>query len=119
MVKVEKMPPKLGPPPERRKAMPEKTEAQKRAQKKYMSSFVEIKVRMTPEKRSIIQDHARTMGESTTVFINRAIDQTMAQEATGGSKRAVDAWIPKDIATDENAVLGPSEGRREGIADGD
>ena len=61
----------------------------------------------------------RSMGESTTVFINRAIDQTMAQEATGGSKRAVDAWIPKDIATDENAVLGPSEGRREGIADGD
>ena len=71
--------------------MPEKTEAQKRAQKKYMSSFVEIKVRMTPERRSIIQDHARAMGESVTVFINRAIDQTMAQEATGSPTSPTDA----------------------------
>jgi len=64
--------------------MSEKTEAQKRAQKKYMSNFVEIKVRMTPEKRSTIQDHARAIGESVTVFINRAIDQTMVKETVGG-----------------------------------
>ena len=63
-----------------------------------MSSFVEIKVRMTPEKRSIIQDHARAMGESTTVFINRAIQETMERD---------------------NDVLGPSEGQREGNVDGD
>ena len=61
--------------------MPEKTEAQKRAQKKYMSNFVEIKVRVTPEKRSAIQEHAKSMAESATVFINRAIDQTMSQDA--------------------------------------
>ena len=109
----------MGKPPERRKAMPEKTEAQKRAQKKYMSSFVEIKVRMTPEKRSIIQDHARAMGESTTVFINRAIDQTMAQEAVGSPTRAVSSKMTLDITEDENGDLGHSEDRTEGITDGD
>lgn len=99
--------------------MPEKTEAQKRAQKKYMSSFVEIKVRMTPEKRSIIQDHARAMGESTTVFINRAIDQTMAQEAVGSPARHTASKMILDTTSRDGSVLGPSEGRREGSADGD
>ena len=60
--------------------MSEKTEAQKRAQKKYMASFVEVKVRMTPEKRAIIQAHAQGMGESATVFINRAIDCQMERD---------------------------------------
>ena len=60
--------------------MPEKTEAQKRAQKKYMSNFVEIKVRVTPERRTAIQEHARTMGESATTFINRAIDNQMSHD---------------------------------------
>ena len=31
---------------------PRTTEAQKRAKRKYMEKFVEIKVRMTPERRS-------------------------------------------------------------------
>lgn len=97
--------------------MPEKTEAQKRAQKKYMSSFVEIKVRMTPEKRSIIQDHARAMGESTTVFINRAIDQTMAQEAIESPTRPAASKMALDVTEGSNGVLGPSMGRTEGIAE--
>lgn len=67
--------------------MPEKTEAQKRAQKKYMASFVEVKVRMTPEKRAIIQAHAQGLGESTTMFINRAIDETMERDTQGGERR--------------------------------
>ena len=37
------------------------TEARKRANKKYNDRFVEIKVRVTPEKRSIIKDHADAM----------------------------------------------------------
>lgn len=57
------------------------TEAQKRAKKKYMEKFVEVKVRMTPEKRETIQAHAQTMGESTTVFINRAIDNQITQDS--------------------------------------
>ena len=64
--------------------MSEKTEAQKRAQKKYMSNFVEIKVRVTPEKRTAIQEHARTMGESATTFINRAIDNQMSNDCKMG-----------------------------------
>lgn len=60
--------------------MAEISEAQKRAQRKYMEKYVEVKVRMTPEKRSIIQNHARCMGESATEFINRAIDEAMARD---------------------------------------
>jgi uncharacterized protein (DUF1778 family) len=60
--------------------MPVKTEAQIRAQKKYMESFVEVKVRMTADKRSIVQEHAASMNESTTAFINRAINETMERD---------------------------------------
>ena len=56
------------------------TEARKKANKKYNDRFVEIKVRVTPEKRSIIKDHAESMGESATAFINRAIDEAMARD---------------------------------------
>ncbi len=57
-----------------------KTEAQIRAQKKYMENFVEIKVRMTADKRTTVQEHAANMGESATAFINRAIDETMERD---------------------------------------
>ena len=56
------------------------TEARRRANKKYNDRFVEIKVRVTPEKRSIIKDHAESMGESATAFINRAIDEAMERD---------------------------------------
>ena len=56
------------------------TEARKRANKKYNDRFVEIKVRVTPEKRSIIKEHAESMGESATAFINRAIDEAIARD---------------------------------------
>lgn len=56
------------------------TPAQAKAHKRYMKDFVEIKVRMTAEKRSIVQTHAANMGESATAFINRAIDETMARD---------------------------------------
>ena len=56
------------------------TDARARANKKYMEKFVEVKVRMTPEKRSFIQDHAKCMDESTTEFINRAIDNQIRQD---------------------------------------
>jgi len=62
--------------------MAEISEAQKRAQRKYMEKYVEIKVRMTPDKRSVVQDHARSRGESATEFINRAIDEAMERDNT-------------------------------------
>lgn len=56
------------------------TTARKEANKRYMENFVEIKVRMTADKRSIVQEHAANMGESATAFINRAIDETMYRD---------------------------------------
>lgn len=56
------------------------TEARKRANKEYMKNFVEVKVRMTPDKRSSVQEHAQIHNESTTAFINRAIDETIARD---------------------------------------
>ncbi|MCD7752703.1 MAG: hypothetical protein LUG56_08245 [Lachnospiraceae bacterium] len=56
------------------------TPAQADAHKRYMEKFVEIKVRMTAEKRSSVQDHAANMNESATAFINRAIDETMQRD---------------------------------------
>ena len=56
------------------------TEAQKRAKQKYMERYVEIKVRMTPERRAEVQEHAQTQGESATAFINRAIDEQMVRD---------------------------------------
>ena len=57
------------------------TPAQAEAHKRYMKDFVEIKVRMTADKRSIVQEHAASMGESATAFINRAIDETMERDS--------------------------------------
>ena len=62
------------------------TEARKRANKKYNDRFVEIKVRVTPEKRSIIKEHAESMGESATAFINRAIDEAMKRDKDPNSQ---------------------------------
>ena len=56
------------------------TPAQAEAHKRYMKDFVEIKVRMTANKRAEVQQHAASMGESTTAFINRAIDETMSRD---------------------------------------
>ena len=56
------------------------SEARRKANKKYNDKFVEVKVRMTPEKRSIIQEHAASMNESATAFINRAIDEAMSRD---------------------------------------
>ena len=55
------------------------TQARKEANARYNSKFVEVKVRMTPERRTV-QEHASSMEESTTAFINRAIDETMARD---------------------------------------
>ena len=51
------------------------------ANKRYIDKFVEVKVRMTPEHRTEVQQHAQEMGESTTAFINRAIDETMERDS--------------------------------------
>ena len=62
------------------------TEARKAANKRYIDKFVEVKVRMTPKHRTEVQQHAQDMDESTTAFINRAIDETMARDKKSKKK---------------------------------
>ena len=64
--------------------MPEKTEAQKRAQKAYMEKFVRVEIRMNPGQREAIQTHAAAAGESVNAYINTAITQRMEREDTPG-----------------------------------
>lgn len=79
------------------------TEARRRANKKYNDRFVEIKVRVTPEKRAIIKDHAEKMGESATAFINRAIDEAMKRDQDQIPKRKTsgDVWIHFHTSPDD------------------
>jgi len=65
--------------------MPTKSEAQKRAQQKYMESFAIARVRMAVSDYEIVKFHAASRGESVNGFINRAIAETMARDA-GESK---------------------------------
>lgn len=52
------------------------SEARKRANEKYTkANYDEIKVRVPKGKKKIIQQYAMDVGESTTAFINRAIDE--------------------------------------------
>ncbi len=56
------------------------TQARREANARYNSKFVEVKVRMTPEHRTVVQEHATSIDESTTAFINRAIEETMTRD---------------------------------------
>lgn len=57
------------------------TEAQARAHRKYISRFVEVKIRLEPERRDLIKAHAAQKdGGSVNAFINRAIDNQIAQD---------------------------------------
>lgn len=60
--------------------MPPKTDEQKESQKKYMSKFSRIQVRVEPEKYKQIQAHAEAQGESVNAFVNRAIDETVERD---------------------------------------
>lgn len=62
------------------------TEARARANKKYMEKFVELKTRVTPERKANIQAHAEAQGESVNCFINRAIDEAMERDTEGGEQ---------------------------------
>lgn len=64
------------------------TEAQARAHRRYISRFVEVKVRMEPKRRNAIKSHAEGRGESVNGFINRAIDETMERDTQGGKQNA-------------------------------
>lgn len=60
--------------------MGEKTEAQKKAQQKYMERFAVARVRMDRERYDAVQAHAEARSESVNSFINRAITETMERD---------------------------------------
>ena len=60
--------------------MPTKTEAQKKAQRKYMENVATIQIRTTADQRDTIKAHAEARGESINGFINRAISETMERD---------------------------------------
>lgn len=98
--------------------MPEKTEAQKKAQKKYMEKFMVAQVRMERDKYGRIQSHAEAQGQSVNAYINTAIDEKMAQEAAESpTSPATPKTILGGTTGSGESVLGPSEGWREGNAE--
>ena len=60
--------------------MPEKTDAQKRAQRKYMTNRATLQIVVSPERRDEIKAHAASRGESTAGFIVRAIAETIERD---------------------------------------
>lgn len=56
------------------------TDTQKKAHQKYMEKYVEVKVRMTPWQRDVLQQHAARQHESATAFMRRAIAETMERD---------------------------------------
>lgn len=60
--------------------MPEKTPAQKRAQKAYMDKFARVEIRMSPAERDVLQAHVSARGESVNAFLQRAIQETMERD---------------------------------------
>ena len=60
--------------------MPTKTEAQKKAQRKYMENIATIQIRTTADQRDTIKAHAEARGESVNGFINRAILEAMERD---------------------------------------
>lgn len=60
--------------------IPEKTQAQKKAQQRYMSKLARVGITMEPEKKQRLQDHAESQGESVNSFVNRAITETIERD---------------------------------------
>ena len=56
------------------------SEAQKKATKKYHDSLDQINIRVPKGDKQIITDHATSQGESITIFIRRAIAETMEKD---------------------------------------
>lgn len=53
---------------------------QREAVKRYLSKFVDLKIRISAEEREAIHNHAEIMSESTSSFVKRAIRETMERD---------------------------------------
>ena len=60
--------------------LPKTSEAQRKATKKYLSKFTELKLRLTAEEHSALKEHTSKTGESIASFLRRAIKETIDRE---------------------------------------
>jgi len=57
------------------------TEAQKKATMKYMkNNYDRLEIKVTKGRKTDLQTHAATKGESLNGFVNRAIDETVERD---------------------------------------
>lgn len=56
------------------------TKAHLEGNKRYLEKLDEIKIRVAKGDKTIIQEHAAKMKESTNAFIKRSIDETMERD---------------------------------------
>ena len=59
------------------------SEAQKKANAKYLSKFAEMRIRLEPDYYEEIKRHAESMDESCAAFAKRAIAETMERDNRG------------------------------------
>ena len=90
------------------------SDAKKKANARWNASKDNIMIRPTKEEGAAIRAAAIAAGQSNQQYILQATRERMSREAVGTPTRPADAMKSKDISEEENAVLDPSEGRREG-----
>lgn len=96
------------------------SDAKKKANARWNASKDNIMIRPTKEEGAAIRAAAIAAGQSNQQYILQATRERMSREAVGCSTSpAVSKMIIMDTTDGGNDVLGPSEGRTEGIADGD
>ena len=87
------------------------SKAQQKAVSKYVKEkYDRIEIKAPKGKKELIQAHAEAHSESVNGFINRAIDQVMAQEAVGSSTGIVEAGVVYFYG-DQKRAPAASEGR--------
>lgn len=58
------------------------SEARLKANKKYLSQFKDVKIRLKPNEHEELQEHAKNTGESVAAFVKRAIAETIKKDNT-------------------------------------
>ena len=56
------------------------SESQLRASRKYDAKFERLYIRITPESKAMVDQHAKKMNESVNAFIQRAIAETIERD---------------------------------------
>ena len=56
------------------------SEARRKANDKWRAKFLEVRFRVSKEKKELIQSHAADQGESVNAFLNRAVDEAIAKD---------------------------------------